>query len=156
MKLFGIAIAALLVLSVVALGSVTTVAACGGSNWNHWNSWSWNHQNQQHKERYQPSLVFFYCSNGSSNTHLIADNHTQDTQMLKVVKQLDYKYNVTYYDLSTHPGSINMARFAYGVTSTPTISVIGPDFPAVASNFYNIQGVHSYADVASTIEHTAF
>lgn len=156
MKLFGIAIAALLVISVVALGSITTVDACKDSNWNHWN---WGHQNHNRHpghQDYQPRLVFFYCSNGSSNTHLITDNHTQDTQMLKVVKQLDHKYNVTYIDLSKNPGSINMARFAYGVTKTPTISVIGPDFPAVASNFYNIQGVHSYADVVSTIEHNEF
>ena len=111
-------------------------------------------QHYKHQERYQPSLVFFYNATGG---HLITNSSkANEARMLKVVQQLDHKYNVTYIDLGKYPGKTMMARMAYGVTKTPTISVIGPDFPAVASNFYNIQGVHSYNDCIRTIEHNKF
>jgi hypothetical protein len=133
MRKTGIIVAAMLILSLAAIGSVAAVDAC-----------------HVKKPEYRPNLAFFYFSNGSSSK-LIQDNHTQDTKMLKVVRQLDRTYNVTYYDLSLHPGYINMARFAYGVSSTPTVSVLGPDFPAIPSNFHNIAGYHDYLYMRMTI-----
>jgi hypothetical protein len=109
-------------------------------------------QSQHQTTYYKPKLAFFY---NATDGHLIQNaNNADDIKMLRTVRLLDLTYDVTYYDLGAHPGYTNMARFAYGVTQTPTLSVLGPKFPSVASDFHDIVGHHSYWDTRVIIWHT--
>jgi hypothetical protein len=104
----------------------------------------------RHKQDNRTHLVYFY---NATSGHLIKNGtKTNETRMLNVVKQLDRDYNITYYDLGANPGYTQMARFAYGVTQTPTLSVLGPNFPAQASDFHNIVGYHNYFDTLYLIK----
>lgn len=126
-----------LALLLVLAFSVVPAAACN----DHYRQFEYNNHNR-HNQDDRPHLAYFY---NATSDHLIKNGTKEnETRMLGVVKQLDRSYNITYYDLGAHPGYTNMARFAYGVTQTPTLSVLGPDFPHVASDFHNIVGYEPY------------
>ena len=135
-----IAIAAICLIAIVAISSIGNVAAYD--------------VHKQNKQDDRPHLAYFY---NATNGHLIQNpSNVDDMRMLWVVKLLDLKYNVTYYDLGKYPGYTSMARFGYGVTSTPTLSILGPDFPHVASQFHNIVGYHNAGYCERGIKQTEF
>ena len=106
-----------------------------------------------HNDRHdrQPTLLFFY--NATKGGHYIQNNYNwDDMAMLRVVKDLErHGYNVQLYDLGKNPAYISMARFEYGVTSTPTLVVV---YKQNAENYvgFNIVGYHSYEQVTRQIE----